>query len=118
MKQDSTSMNAIAALTMAFLPGTFAGTLVGAGVFGGAVTGAKVWWVWAGITVPLTVVVMICWWVYQKVKQPMIKQGLMGRKGKPDSAVDSRRASYRRRSSIFSSGFSFRGAKAGMCEDI
>ncbi|KAJ5127329.1 hypothetical protein N7448_008108 [Penicillium atrosanguineum] len=54
MKQDSTSMNAIAALTMVFLPGTFAGTVVGAGVFGGAITGAKVWWVWVGITVPLT----------------------------------------------------------------
>ncbi|OQE46820.1 hypothetical protein PENCOP_c001G05880 [Penicillium coprophilum] len=37
MKQDSTSMNAIAALTMIFLPGTFAGTVVGAGVFGGAI---------------------------------------------------------------------------------
>ncbi|KAJ5616103.1 hypothetical protein N7537_001217 [Penicillium hordei] len=34
MKQDSTPMNAIAALTMVFLPGTFAGTVVGAGVLG------------------------------------------------------------------------------------
>ncbi|KAJ5677282.1 uncharacterized protein N7477_002915 [Penicillium maclennaniae] len=72
MKQDSTSMNAIATLTMVFLPGTFAGTLVGAGVFGGAVTGAKVWWVWAGITVPLTVLVMICWLLYQNAKKPML----------------------------------------------
>ena len=60
MRQDYTSMNAVAALTTICLPGTFAGTLVGPGVFGGAITGAKVWWVWVGITVPLTVLVMIC----------------------------------------------------------
>lgn len=69
MKQDSTSMNAIAALTMVFLPGTFAGTLVGAGVFGGAIK-EKVWLIWVGITAPLTVIVMICWWLYQKFTGP------------------------------------------------
>lgn len=108
MKQDSTSMNAIAALTMVFLPGTFAGTLVGAGVFGGAITGAKAWWVWAGITVPLTVLVMICWLLYRNTKKPMINASWVGKKGGSDSATD-RAASYKRRSSKFSSGFSFRG---------
>ncbi|KAJ5174370.1 uncharacterized protein N7482_000247, partial [Penicillium canariense] len=80
MKQDSTSMNAIAALTMVFLPGTFAGTIVGAGVFGGEITGAKVWWVWVGITVPLTVVVMICWLLYQNAKKPTINASWVGKK--------------------------------------
>ncbi|KAJ5834953.1 hypothetical protein N7447_000979 [Penicillium robsamsonii] len=65
MKQDSTSMNAIAALTMIFLPGTFAGTVVGAGVFGGAIK-ETVWLIWVAITVPLTAGVMICWWLYKK----------------------------------------------------
>lgn len=81
MKQDSLSMNTIAALTMVFLPGTFTGTVVGAGVFGGAVTGAKVWWVWVGITVPLTMLVMICWLLYQKAKQPMLNGNWVGKEG-------------------------------------
>ncbi|KAJ5993563.1 hypothetical protein N7451_009287 [Penicillium sp. IBT 35674x] len=71
MKQDSKSMNAIAALTMVFLPGTFAGTVVGAGVFGGAI-GEKVWLIWAAITIPLTLLVILCWWLYRKTKHPMV----------------------------------------------
>ncbi|KAJ5313991.1 uncharacterized protein N7443_000875 [Penicillium atrosanguineum] len=118
MKQDSTSMNAIAALTMVFLPGTFAGTVVGAGVFGGAITGAKVWWVWVGITVPLTVLVMICWLLYQNAKKPMINASWVGKKGRSDSATDSV-SGFMRRSSIFSSGFSFcgRGGKVDIGKD-
>ncbi|KAJ5760338.1 hypothetical protein N7520_007494, partial [Penicillium odoratum] len=53
MKQDSTSMNAIAALTMVFLPGTFAGTVIGAGVFGGAIR-ERFCLIWAAMTIPLT----------------------------------------------------------------
>ncbi|KAJ5889020.1 hypothetical protein N7495_009061 [Penicillium taxi] len=70
MKQDSAPMNAIAVLTMAFLPGTFAATVVRAGVFGGTITGAGVWWVWISIIVPVTTAVLICWWLYQKSKEP------------------------------------------------
>ncbi|CAI7597737.1 unnamed protein product [Penicillium glandicola] len=73
MKQDSTSMNAIAAMTMIFLPGTFAGTVVGAGVFGGAIK-ETVWLIWVAITAPLTVVVMVCWWWYKRAKHPMVKE--------------------------------------------
>ncbi|KAJ5514185.1 hypothetical protein N7463_003737 [Penicillium fimorum] len=118
MKQDSTSMNAIAALTMIFLPGTFAGTVVGAGVFGGAIK-ETVWLIWVAITVPLTVGVMICWWLYKKGKQPMVKGGTVVEKDKADSTEMGRTNSFRRRrSSVFSSGFSFRRFKTGIGEDI
>lgn len=116
MKQDSTSMNAIAALTMIFLPGTFAGTVVGAGVFGGAIR-ETVWLIWVAITVPLTVGVMICWWLYKRRKQPMAKGSMMTGKDKADSA-ETRTSASRRRSSVFSSGFSFRRFKTGIGEDI
>ncbi|KAF7122232.1 hypothetical protein CNMCM5793_000189 [Aspergillus hiratsukae] len=71
MKRDSTSMNAIAALTMVFLPGTFIATILSAGSIsaGGDNHGFEsisVWWLWAAITVPLTLVVMSCWWLYNK----------------------------------------------------
>ncbi|KAJ5918513.1 hypothetical protein N7466_010505 [Penicillium verhagenii] len=105
MKQDSTSMNAIAALTMIFLPGTFAGTLVGAGVFGGAI-GQKVWLIWAAITIPLTLIVMLCWWLYQKMKNPMVfGMSILQGKGKPEPQVEVPRP---RRFSTFS----FRSSKA------
>ncbi|GIJ86416.1 hypothetical protein Asppvi_005304 [Aspergillus pseudoviridinutans] len=71
MKRDSTSMNAIAALTMVFLPGTFIATILSAGSSNGGAynTGFEsisVWWLWAAITVPLTLVVMSSWWLYKK----------------------------------------------------
>lgn len=103
MKQDSTSMNAIAALTMIFLPGTFAGTLVGAGVFGGAI-GEKVWLIWAAITIPLTLLVMLCWWLYQKTKHPMVfGMSILRDKDKTNPQVDTRPRRF--------STFSFRSAK-------
>lgn len=70
MKQDSTSMNAIAALTMVFLPGTFTATVVQAGVFGNGLRD-KAWLIWVTTTVPLTIAVMISWWLYQRAKEPM-----------------------------------------------
>ncbi|GFF31040.1 hypothetical protein IFM58399_02756 [Aspergillus lentulus] len=71
MKRDSTSMNAIAALTMVFLPGTFIATILSAGSLNGGgdntrFESASVWWLWAAITVPLTLVVMSSWWLYKK----------------------------------------------------
>ncbi|KAJ5913911.1 hypothetical protein N7504_002794 [Penicillium tannophilum] len=103
MKQDSTSMNAIAALTMVFLPGTFAGTLVGAGVFGGAIK-EKVWLIWAAITIPLTLLVMLCWWLYQKTKHPMVfGVSILRDKEKSKSQVDMRPRRF--------STFSFRSTR-------
>ncbi|RHZ43094.1 uncharacterized protein CDV56_100823 [Aspergillus thermomutatus] len=74
MKQDSTSMNAIAALTMVFLPGTFIATILSAGSFNGngdnkGFEATWIWWLWAAITVPLTLVVMSSWWLYKKRKE-------------------------------------------------
>lgn len=71
MKRDSTSMNAIAALTMVFLPGTFIATILDIGSFNGSgdnkgSESTSVWWLWAAITVPLTLVVMASWWFYKK----------------------------------------------------
>ncbi|KAF2835313.1 hypothetical protein M501DRAFT_962762 [Patellaria atrata CBS 101060] len=74
MKRDSTSMNAIAGLTMVFLPGTFTATVLGAGIFS-AVAGTNnvrvsgIWWLWIVLTVPLTLIVMACWWYYKYTKE-------------------------------------------------
>lgn len=101
MKQDSTSMNAIAALTMAFLPGTFVATVVSAGVFGGAIQGARVWWVWVSITVPVTLAVLVCWWLYQRSKGPDSRE---------------RRSYYKRMR--FTPGTLFRKAKSGTLDKV
>jgi hypothetical protein len=107
MKQDSTSMNAIAALTMVFLPGTFAGTLVGAGVFGGAIQ-EKVWLIWAAITIPLTLLVMLCWWLYQKTKHPMVFGTSILRGKEKTEPQDMRPRRF--------SAFSFRSGKSARTE--
>ncbi|EXJ70675.1 uncharacterized protein A1O5_05665 [Cladophialophora psammophila CBS 110553] len=58
MKQDSTSMNSISSLTMAFLPGTFTASVIGGGILE-ANSGSRIirvtalLWLWAAITVPL-----------------------------------------------------------------
>lgn len=89
MKQDSTSMNAIAALTMVFLPGTFTATAVQAGVFG-METQKRAWLIWVTTTVPLTLAVIISWWLYQRTKEPMP----IGKwKHKPESTAKKRRIS-------------------------
>ncbi|KAL3473601.1 hypothetical protein BJX99DRAFT_261135 [Aspergillus californicus] len=73
MKRDSTSMNAIAAMTMTFLPGTFIATILDAGIFWAAENSLSIhvsglWWLWVVLTVPLTIIVIVCWWWYKKVK--------------------------------------------------
>ncbi|KAL4962610.1 uncharacterized protein BDV14DRAFT_99243 [Aspergillus stella-maris] len=73
MKRDSTSMNAIAAMTMAFLPGTFIAGILDSGIFVATehttrihVTG--LWWLWIVLTVPLTLIVILIWWLYKQRK--------------------------------------------------
>ncbi|KAL9082249.1 MAG: hypothetical protein Q9165_008924 [Trypethelium subeluteriae] len=73
MKRDSTSMNAIAALTMVFLPGTFTASIMSAGIFSSvahsrSISVSGIWWLWLAITLPLTVIVMVCWWIYKRRK--------------------------------------------------
>ncbi|KAI9147060.1 Notoamide biosynthesis cluster protein M' [Paramyrothecium foliicola] len=71
MKRDSTSMSAIAALTMIFLPGTFTSTVLGAGIFSaradseGVIT-TSLWWLWVALTIPLTLIVVAAWWAYKR----------------------------------------------------
>ncbi|KAF2735085.1 hypothetical protein EJ04DRAFT_492412 [Polyplosphaeria fusca] len=74
MKKDSTSMNAIAGLTMVFLPGTFTASVLSAGIFQsepGArsfkVTG--LWWLWIATTLPTTLFTIMCWYWYKKSKE-------------------------------------------------
>lgn len=108
MKEDSTSMTSIAVLTMAFLPGTFVATVVDAEIFGASVND-KAWLIWLTITVPLTIAVMICWWIYQKSKEPKSTgNSTLNDNDRVGSIVDGRRISSTRRRSAFSS-FSFRG---------
>lgn len=107
MKEDSTSMTSIAVLTMAFLPGTFVATVVDAEIFGASVND-KAWLIWLTITVPLTLAVMICWWIYQKSKEPKSTvTSTSNDKDNPGSIIEGRRISSLRRRSAFSS-FSFR----------
>lgn len=108
MKEDSTSMTSIAVLTMVFLPGTFVATVVDAEIFGASARD-KLWLIWVTITIPLTVAVMVSWWLYQRmqVSRKMLKPVVSnGDNDTSMSAVeDKRRGSFRRRS-VFSS-FSF-----------
>ena len=74
MKKDSTSMNAIAALTMVFLPGTFTASVLSAGIFQSepGMTSFRVtglWWLWVVTTVPITIFTVLCWSYYKKQKE-------------------------------------------------
>jgi hypothetical protein len=95
MKRDSTSMSAIAALTMIFLPGTFTSvspppmpqhversqsantwhvtsqSILSAGIFSSAANSNNIytsglWWVFIATTIPLTLLVMCIWWLYRR----------------------------------------------------
>lgn len=92
MKRDSTSMTAIAALTMVFLPGTFTSvsrhvipsstmrrdktehlcqSVLSAGIFSAraesqGIAISNLWWLWVALTIPLTIVVIGIWWLYQR----------------------------------------------------
>jgi len=52
-------MKTIAALTMVFLPGTFLSSVFGMQMLEGAG-----WSLYVAITVPLTVAVVGCWWLW------------------------------------------------------
>lgn len=74
MRRDSSSMNIIAAMTMLFLPGTFTSTILGAGIFSAYASGHSIhvsgfWWLWVATTIPLTVLVIRFWMVYQKRRE-------------------------------------------------
>ncbi|KAF2462653.1 uncharacterized protein BDR25DRAFT_274255 [Lindgomyces ingoldianus] len=77
MKKDSTSMAAIASLTMVFLPGTFTASVLSAGIFQSTpsmssfkVTG--LWWLWVATTFPITIITVLCWWWYKGKKEKRV----------------------------------------------
>jgi cytochrome c biogenesis protein CcdA len=59
-KADGSSMRVIATLTMVFLPGTFMSS-----VFGMAVLDHARWWLYVALTLPLTLLVIGIWLVWQ-----------------------------------------------------
>jgi len=96
MKKDSTSMSAIAGLTMVFLPGTFIAvsvisvppyimltavqSVLSAGIFQSTpsmtsfeVTG--LWWLWVVTTLPITAITVACWWWYKERKEKNMQPG-------------------------------------------
>ncbi|KAK0516427.1 hypothetical protein JMJ35_001030 [Cladonia borealis] len=71
-KRDSTSMKAIAAVTMCFLPGTFAASLFAMPVFrwdepaGNNVINHRIWVYWA-VAIPLTALTVSLYWVWDHI---------------------------------------------------
>lgn len=71
-KRDSTSMKAIAAVTMCFLPGTFAASLFAMPVFrwnepsGNDVINHRIWVYWA-VTIPLTALTISLYWLWDHI---------------------------------------------------
>lgn len=63
-KADGNSMKVIAALTMVFLPGTFLSS-----VFGMAALNNAHWWLYVALTLPLTILVLIAWWLWVTLEQ-------------------------------------------------
>lgn len=64
-------MITIAAVTMAFLPGTFICTVVSTNFFDYGEQGLQVsgkWWVLIAAGVPLTIIVFAIWWNWQNMR--------------------------------------------------
>jgi hypothetical protein len=103
MKQDNTSVNGIAALTMAFLPGTFTASVLSAGIFsavahhGNKVSVSGLSWLWIAITLRLTAIVVASWYAYKRTK---------GRDNRPAKPEPNQIINAQRRSSIRSFSFS------------
>jgi chromate transport protein ChrA len=65
--------------------------VLSAGIFSvvgvGKVKVSGMWWLWTAITVPLTLVVVILWWIYKRNEEASPVQAL---KGPGQSASDSK----------------------------
>ncbi|KAF2443866.1 hypothetical protein P171DRAFT_495744 [Karstenula rhodostoma CBS 690.94] len=59
-KADGSAMRTIATLTMVFLPGTFVSS-----VFSMPILGGVHWRLYVAITIPLTLLVFVTWWMWQ-----------------------------------------------------
>lgn len=110
-KRDSTSMKAIAAVTMCFLPATFVASMFSMPIFdwdadnnrGEDVVNRRFWVYWA-VTVPLTVLTVVVWLIYnwyagKKMLPPAVKPAPLdvvrrrrrrGHSGSPSSSLRSK----------------------------
>lgn len=101
MKRDSTSMSAIAALTMVFLPATFTATVLDAGIFfspgDNRVEVDGIWWFWLVVTLPLTLITMGCWWWYKRRqdRKPSLGSDCDEKKGPTSRPSATRFSSFR-----------------------
>lgn len=95
-KRDSTSMKAIAAVTMCFLPGTFAASLFAMPVFrwdepsGNDVINHRIWVYWA-VTIPLTALTVSLYWLWDHIMNK--PRGTV--MNKPNSAIANERKSMK-----------------------
>ncbi|EXJ92173.1 hypothetical protein A1O3_00723 [Capronia epimyces CBS 606.96] len=107
MKRDSTSMSAIASLTMVFLPGTFTAAILDGGIFsspgGSHVTVNGIWWFWLLLTLVLTLITMGSWWLYRRKKDAESLNPIL----LADTNAKTRTGSTRPNLKSFSSGGSF-----------
>ncbi|GAB1316867.1 hypothetical protein MFIFM68171_07077 [Madurella fahalii] len=71
-KRDSTSMTAIAVVTMFFLPGTFTASFFALPYFEADIEryGFTHFWIYWAVTVPLTILTLVAWTFYTKVLNP------------------------------------------------
>jgi hypothetical protein len=72
-KRDSSSMKTIAAVTMAFLPGTFVASLFAIPMFDwnkppGHNINTHTFWIYWTVTIPLTFSVLLTWWAWFRFK--------------------------------------------------
>lgn len=63
-------MKVIAALTMVFLPGTFLSS-----VFGMAALNNAHWWLYVALTLPLTILVLVAWWLWVTFPENILGSG-------------------------------------------
>ena len=61
-KADGSAMRVIATLTMVFLPGTFTAAL-----FGMSILDHAHWWLYVAVTLSLSLVVLVGWYIWQKL---------------------------------------------------
>jgi hypothetical protein len=72
-KRDSSSMKTIAAVTMAFLPGTFVSSFFAMPMFDwnkppGSNVNTHTFWIYWTVTLPLTISVFLLWWAWFRFK--------------------------------------------------
>jgi len=70
--------------------------VLGAGIFSAVADSHNVhvsgiWWLWIVATVPLTLVVMICWWYYKRLKA---RAGRISMDGNKNESLSSKKRTF------------------------